>query len=664
MRSGLAVVSLVVALGVIPLGLGIAVAITSSSAGGSASTTHALSSQGPGISNGQLTETANGQEPKIASGAAGQPVSTGHRCPTQVSDGWSDGHIPAGPPYADRSLGTPSHPTILAVYPNPTTEGNVGEYFVLDAPAGTRLGNLTITDGHTTAGFPNKTVSGPVTVTMDPAVTVEMTTLESVELEGHLRLAADGDELSLERNGTTLDTVRYDRAQTARVWYREPSVVENASGEGAPVANGRWWPRESSCFPPFEIDPVAATGFVLPDSPEVPLEHIEAAEERILIGSYTFASSETAEALEDAIDRGVTVELLVEASPVGGTPGATDSLLSSLESQGATVTVIGGPGSRYRFHHPKYAVVDDSVLVTSENWKSSGLGGASSRGWGVVVEDPELAAALESVFRADTAGWDTTNWSDHRKTASFVDEERAHATFPTRHEPEHLHPEGVELLLAPETAEPRLLELIEGATDTLSIKQASIGDSDFALLEAAIEAAERGVEVRILLDDSWYHEDGNRAVITALETAAADDDLPLEAKLVGSSDRHEKIHAKGIVIDGETAIVGSLNWNDNALRHNREVLLALHGEDVGSYYKRVFDADWAGGEDEGVFPFPVELLVAVGAGVAGAAILGWHHLRFDPAREEPLEDERIYFGDLESSPTCKAHAIGIRVAGQ
>ncbi|MCU4750419.1 phospholipase D-like domain-containing protein [Halobacteria archaeon AArc-curdl1] len=628
MRFGLAVVSLIVALGVIVLGLGMAVAITSSSAGGSESSNHALSSQGLEIPNR----------------AAGTTAATTHRCPTQVGASWSDGHIPTGPPYADRSLEIPAHPMILATYPNPTTEGNVGEYFVLDAPAGTRLEDLTITDGHTTAAFPNETISGPVAVTMDPDVTVETTPLETVELEGHLRLAADGDELALERNGTTLDTVRYERSKTARVWYREPTPgYKNVSNGSDMIAHGRWWPRERSCFPSTVTEPDAATAFVLPDSPEVPLEHIEAAEERILIGGYTFASPDTAEALEEAIDRGVTVELLVEAGPVGGTPMATDSLLSRLESQGATVTAIGGPGSRYRFHHPKYAVIDDSVLVTSENWKPSGLGGASSRGWGVVVEDPELATSLESVFRADTNGWDTTNWSDHRKTATFVDEERAHATFSMEHEPARLHPKQVELLLAPETAEPRLLELIDGATDTLSIKQASIADSDFALLEAAIEAAKRGVEVRILLDDSWYHEDGNQAVITALETAAADDDLPLEGKLVGSSDRHEKIHAKGIVIDGETAIVGSLNWNDNSLRHNREVVLALHGEDVGAYYERVFDDDWTGEGDEDVFPFPLELLFAVGAGVAGAVLLGWHHLRFDPTREEQIEDERIYF---------------------
>ncbi|MFP8889255.1 phospholipase D-like domain-containing protein [Natrialbaceae archaeon A-CW2] len=627
MRPGLTVASLVVAFGVLAIALGTAVAVTGSLAG-PAGGDDARSSQGL----------------EMAYGNVGPTASTEHQCPIQVEESWSDGHIPARPPYADRSLETPAHPTILAAYPNPTTEGNVGEYFVLDAPVGTRLGNLTITDGHTTARFPNETISGPVAVTMDPHVTDEMTALESVALEGHLRLAADGDQLTLQRNGTTLDTVRYDRAKTARVWYREPTPgYEHVSNESDRVAHGRWWPRERSCFPPVASEPNAATAFVLPDSPEVPLDRVEAAEERILLGGYTFTSKATAEALEDAIDRGVTVELLVEAGPVGGTPAATDSLFSSLEMQGATVTVIGGPGSRYRFHHPKYAILDDSVLVTSENWKPSGLGGASSRGWGVVVEDPELAASLESVFRADTRGWDTSTWNDHRKTASFVDEEGASDTFSMEHEPEHLHPEQVELLLAPESAEPRLLELIDGASDTLSIKQASIGDDDFALLEAAIEAAERGVEVRILLDDSWYHEDGNQAVIATLETAAADDDLPLEAKLVGSSDRYEKIHAKGIVIDGETAIVGSLNWNDNSLRNNREVVLALHGENVGAYYEGVFDADWTGGEDEAVFPFPIELLVAVGAGVVGAGVLGWNHLRFDSTREEEIADERIYF---------------------
>nr|WP_318247900.1 phospholipase D-like domain-containing protein [Saliphagus infecundisoli] len=137
------------------------------------------------------------------------------------------------------------------------------------------------------------------------------------------------------------------------------------------------------------------------------------------------------------------------------------------------------------------------------------------------------------------------------------------------------------------------------------MKQVSIGDREFPPLEAAIDAAERGVEVRILLDSTWYVEEENRALADRL--AAESEEFPLEIRLV-ESEGFEKIHAKGVVIDRETAVVGSANWNNASLRENREVALALHGDGIGSYYAEVFEDDW-GGDD--TWPLPVGLLDAI-----------------------------------------------------
>ncbi|MFC7215281.1 phospholipase D-like domain-containing protein [Saliphagus sp. GCM10025334] len=538
-----------------------------------------------------------------------------------------------------------TEPHVAAVYPNPTTHGNVGEFFVLEVPARTRLENWTVTDGHTTAAIPNVTVSGPIALSMDPDETASMTTLEVLELEGHLRLAADGDHLRVFQDGTPIDEISYDRARTARVWYRSGS---NATHRSTDSDQGAWWPRGATCLPVATYDETVGTAFVLPDAPDVARDRIAAAEDRIRLAGYTFTSPEVATALEDALERGVDVEILVEAGPVGGASERTDELLSELESQGADVYALGGPGARYRYHHPKYAVVDETVLVTTENWSPSGLGGASSRGWGVVVENRALARDLEAVFRADADGWDVTPWAEHRQSATFVEPDPASTSYPTIHDAEPVALEQVELLLAPDNAEGRLLELLECAEESIDVTQASIGD-DASVLEATIEAAERGVEVRVLLDASWYNEETNREVIERLETAAARDDLPLEARLVEPGDRFEKIHAKGVIVDGDTVVLGSLNWNRNSLRNNREVVLALHGESVASYYTAVFEADWEG-EETTPLPVPLELLGVAGVGVVAAGVLGWHRLAFagqDEERqrmqEESVEDERIYF---------------------
>ncbi|GAB3665249.1 phospholipase D-like domain-containing protein [Halopiger thermotolerans] len=530
-------------------------------------------------------------------------------------------------------------PRIVELYPNPTTHRNVGEYVVLEFPTDTRVGNWTLTDGHATASLPNETVSGRVAATVDPNATATLTDEPVLELEGAIRFAVDGDRLAL-RNGTEpIDEVRYEDAPTAERWYRTDFET---SGTDARSGRGRWWPRDATCRPPSSADVDDATVFVLPDAPSVPLETIRRADERLLLAGYTVTSEAVADELVAAAERGVDVAILFESGPVGGTPEATGPVLERLEAADVDVRVIGRGDARYRYHHPKYAVADDSVLVTSENWKPAGVGGESSRGWGVRLEDPALAADLASVFRADFDGWDTRSGAAFLRNATFgsaaddgeAAESGAESEFPTNHEPTTVPLDAAELLVAPDNAEPRLAELIANADDEILVKQASI-DGEFALLEAVLDAARRGVDVEILLDSTWYHEEENAAVADRLERIAAAEDLPLEVRLAEDTDRFEKIHAKGVVIDREVAVVGSANWNANSFRNNREVLVALHGEAAAEYYATVFEADWAGDS----WSLPIGTAAVVVLALAVAALVGRRYVRFGDEYESPRRSD-------------------------
>jgi phosphatidylserine/phosphatidylglycerophosphate/cardiolipin synthase-like enzyme len=71
-----------------------------------------------------------------------------------------------------------------------------------------------------------------------------------------------------------------------------------------------------------------------------------------------------------------------------------------------------------------------------------------------------------------------------------------------------------------------------------------------------------------------------------------------------------------VIIDGEEVVVGSMNWNNNSARENREIALILNGEAAGEYYSRVFEADWTGDETHGLdigieTPLPVGVIAAV-----------------------------------------------------
>ncbi|WP_255191728.1 phospholipase D-like domain-containing protein [Natronobeatus ordinarius] len=535
---------------------------------------------------------------------------------------------PGGPTDSSRTtlaeLERGEDPAFVEVHPNPTTHGNVGEFFVLVFPEETRLANWTVTDGHTTASLPNETVSGRVAFSMDPDETRSMTADRVLELEGYLRLAADGDELELHDDDRVVDSISYGRASTGERWYR--------TGDG-----GVWWPKGATCLPSTTVEGEEVTVFVLPDSPEVPLQTLAEAEDRILLAGYTYTSEAVTEELRAAAERGVEVAVVLESGPVGGMPEETSAVLDELDEAGATVRVLGGGDSRYRFHHPKYAVVDDRAMVLTENWKPSGVGGTASRGWGVVVDDPEVSNVLADVFEADFEGWDTVSWERHREEATFIadDDGRRDGSFETTFDPEPVSVDAVEVLLAPDNAEERTLELLGSAEESIRIKQVRIGDADFPLLEESLEAARRGVEVTILLDATWYVEDENRELANHLERTAEEEGLPLEVRLVEPDGRFEKIHAKGVVIDEAVVIVGSPNWNDVAFRENREVALVLHGEEAGSYYAAVFDADW----EERSWPLPVDLVGVVALGLVAAGLVGRRYVRLEAPAEEIRPEE-------------------------
>jgi phosphatidylserine/phosphatidylglycerophosphate/cardiolipin synthase-like enzyme len=500
----------------------------------------------------------------------------------------------------------PDEPHIETVYPNPLTEDDAGEYVLLDVPQETNLSGWTLSDGEATIALPNTTVEGGVALTNDPNTT--NISAPMLALNESPSLANGGEELTLADGGRVVDETTYENAPDAELWNR--------------TADGWVWQhRGATDFRAVRLDVSTARAFVLPDAPEVPIEVLESADRRILLSGYSFASERAARALRQATERGVEVRVLVDDAPVGGISERQGELLDDLTRAGIPVEVIGGDWARYDFHHPKYAVVDDRALVMTENWKPSGTGGRSNRGWGAVVEG-EIADRLAEIFRADIGWRDTASWSTFRANHTFEKNEIANESYPTNFEPKNVTIESVQLLAAPDNAESALVERLDDADESIDVVQASIGSRRQPFLRAAIRAAERGVSVRILLGGAWYSEEDNGDLAEWLNERADRENLSLEAKVAESGSRFEKIHAKGVIIDGEEVVVGSMNWNNNSARQNREIALVLDGEEAGDYYGKVFDADWAGSDSGLDIGTDTPLPVGVIAAVIGVTLLG------------------------------------------
>ena len=520
-------------------------------------------------------------------------------------------------------------PHIVSVYPNPATDGDRGEFVTVSLPAGVNLSAYELADeqravtlsprarvDENTTGDTLTTdtpPAGPVTFSTDPGLTEWLRAGTVAPLSDAVGLANSGESVQLRRNGSVVDSVRYDTAPEGRVYSVTADTWRPLGATDRPVVTARGGTVEA---------------FVLPDEPDRAVSFLDSATERILLAGYTLTSSAVVDTLSSAVERGVTVEVLVDGSPIGGMSRSMATALSTVDRAGATVRVLAGDRARYRHHHPKYAVVDDRALVTTENWKPAGTGGAGSRGWAVITDQQRIVEGLADTYRSDTNWVDTVPWGEYEPT--LVDGDPARGSYPQRFETQELDVQQTSLLVTPDNAGRAIQDLLAGARESIAIKQVSIGDRSFQFLQTVLDAAARGVEVRILLSGAWYVEEENRQLAAWLSDQAEAAELPLSVRIAEPGGAFEKIHAKGILVDGEHAVVGSINWNSNSVERNREVALLLEGRAVAGYFGEVFAADWRGDHDGGTegWSLSLGLGLAVLAGAVGA-LLGVKRVRFD-----------------------------------
>ncbi|WP_424013410.1 phospholipase D-like domain-containing protein [Halorubrum xinjiangense] len=526
------------------------------------------------------------------------------------------------PTAANDSAAADREPRIVGLYPNPTTAENRGEYLVVSLP---ERGNWSLSDGYYDARIPAN-ASGTVTLSTEPNRTASILAGDSGtaaavadrrqirRLTDYFPLSASGDRIELRRNGTAVDVVAYDRAREGYRWR---------------ASWGEWRPRGYEPRSPESTADAAVTPFVLPDSPGVPVEPLRAADERLFVAGYTLTSERVVEALVAAADRGVTVRVLLEGSPVGGFSARSAALIDRLTAAGVEVRILDGEVERFRFHHPKYAVADDRAVVLTENWKPSGTGGRSNRGWGVVVENGSAEAAgvdgdktpaddLAALFRADFEARDARSWRAFRKDTEFHDGGRANGSYPTRFDaPAEPAAANVTVLTAPGNAADRIVARIDAADERVLAVVPRVGGPNDRIVRALRRAADRGVDVHLLLSDAWYDREANRNLSKRLAGE------PIAVDLAEPRGRFGKVHAKGLVVD-DTAVVGSLNWNPSAETNNREVLLAVENESVADFYARAYAADWRGGGIQ----LPIAFVGGFGVALAGAGAVARREIAF------------------------------------
>ncbi len=304
---------------------------------------------------------------------------------------------------------------------------------------------------------------------------------------------------------------------------------------------------------------------------------------------YTFTNLDFADRVVEARNRGVDVITIVDGNPAGEKVNTT--IACYLEQNNIPV-YLHKRGARYM--HAKYIVGDNnSAAILSENFGPDGS--RFNRGWGDVIEESGIDEKLGGVFAEDLKNSDRFYCQDTvEKAVSKKPREIQNKKF--------IEPEP-QLILAPDAVE-SILALINSAEKSLYIEQFYIykewksGPNLF--LEAAVEKARKGVDVKVLMDSNYYNtqsEDPNSNYNTAeyIKNISRSDNISLDVKLADLGKLGlSKIHNKGAIIDNKTVLISSINWNENSPRKNREIGIVITGESAG-YFLEKFWSDWNSG---------------------------------------------------------------------
>lgn len=105
------------------------------------------------------------------------------------------------------------------------------------------------------------------------------------------------------------------------------------------------------------------------------------------------------------------------------------------------------------------------------------------------------------------------------------------------------------------------------------------------LLEELVEARERGLDVRVLVDDVTY--ESYRATVELLEESG------VPVRLDPGED--VRTHVKMVIVDGKHLVVGSHNWTESALSYNNEFSVLITSEEHAKQALQYFEKLWAQG---------------------------------------------------------------------
>jgi cardiolipin synthase A/B len=136
-----------------------------------------------------------------------------------------------------------------------------------------------------------------------------------------------------------------------------------------------------------------------------------------------------------------------------------------------------------------------------------------------------------------------------------------------------------------------VLDEIEAARCTLDLNMYMLTDEP--IFESLIAAVDRGVDVRVILEQHPFGMFGD-------QQEAFDRLLDIGAEVQWEPKRFQFSHAKYLIVDGRVALIMNQNFTGSAFSSNREFGVITTSPDEVRHARAIFDADWTDEVDESI----------------------------------------------------------------
>lgn len=268
-------------------------------------------------------------------------------------------------------------------------------------------------------------------------------------------------------------------------------------------------------------------------------------------------------AIQAAKERGVQVRAVYEVKPDEPLREETAEFLSKIENKRPD-EIPENKKLTSMLMHNKFIISDNKTLMTgSMNFSRTGFSGFNANNV-VIISSPELASYYTKEFEQMYSGrFHTLKMPIGGENTFTVGNTRIGAYFSPQDK----------------TVENALVPLVEKAEKYIYLPVFVITHKK--LTQALIDAKNRGVDVKIILDATSVRS--NHTTHEVLRNAG----IPLKTENYAG-----KVHNKSMIIDDKYVITGSMNFSNSGENRNDENCLVIENTELAKFYRGWFEFIW------------------------------------------------------------------------